>query len=319
MHWPSSHLEHHPQARTQVSTLAGVFCILAGLIQMLWTQDTGPAPAPDAHTGALLQSPQLAHYISQSFTHSVWQELCFLSTQKLQQGQWWRLLSFCAAHAGFWHWAGGSIAFYIVSRSVEPIIGALHLVAVLTLGNVSAGITHCLAHLWDWHGEAAADLLPSQEPLLGMLPALFTLIGVYGTVLPGWRLGAASRWRGARWLATRLSAPRARHAAWFAAACAALWLACGWHPELGSLAVLPALLSGWAYTRMLGFGDRFFLQRIMAEGDHLERRMAQMNWEEFLNVELNPVLEKIARHGLRSLTAAERRILRHSRRKLEGW
>jgi len=44
-----------------------------------------------------------------------------------------------------------------------------------------------------------------------------------------------------------------------------------------------------------------------------------MNWEEFLNAELNPVLEKIARHGLRSLNAAERRILRHSRRKLEGW
>jgi len=70
---------------------------------------------------------------------------------------------------------------------------------------------------------------------------------------------------------------------------------------------------------MLGFGDRFFFQRMMGEGDPLEQRMEQMNWEEFLNAELNPVLEKIARHGLRSLNAAERRILRHSRRKLEGW
>jgi hypothetical protein len=70
---------------------------------------------------------------------------------------------------------------------------------------------------------------------------------------------------------------------------------------------------------MLGFGDWFFFQRVSERGDLLERRMELMNWEEFLNAELNPVLEKIARHGLRSLNAAERRILRHSRRKLEGW
>jgi membrane associated rhomboid family serine protease len=315
MHRPPSHSEHSPQARTHVSTLAGMLCILAGLLQMLWTQHAGQTPPLDSHAGNYLGSLSHAH----NQAHSVWRELCLLSTQKLQQGQWWRLLSFCAAHAGFWHWAGGSLAFYIVSRSVEPIIGSLHLVTVLTLGSVSAGIAHCLVHLWGWQTAGHPEVLPSQEPLLGMLPALFTLIGVYGTILPGWRLGAASRWRVARWLAKRLRSPRALHAAWCAAVCATLWWVSGWHPELGSFALLPALLAGWTYTRMLGFGDRFFLQRIMAEGDHLERRMAQMDWEEFLTVELNPVLEKIARHGLRSLNAAERRILRHSRRKLEGW
>ena len=53
--------------------------------------------------------------------------------------------------------------------------------------------------------------------------------------------------------------------------------------------------------------------------DLLEYRVEHMNWEEFVICELNPVLEKISRHGLRSLSAEERRILRYSRRKLEGW
>jgi membrane associated rhomboid family serine protease len=234
-----------------------------------------------------------------------------LSWLGLCEGRWWLLITFNIVNAGFWHWALGALGLLVMGRSVELIVGRAHLLCVFLLGTVVGACLHCLA--------SRCGFLPPGQPLRGMLPALFALIGVYSTILPGWRIGAASRWRAARWCATRARAPRARHAAWLAGAGACLWWASGWGPDWGPAAMLPALCAGWAYARTLGFGDRFFLQRVMENGDLLERRMQLMNWEEFLNAELNPVLEKIARHGLRSLNAAERRILRLSRRKLEGW
>lgn len=289
MHWQTFPAQGGPQARTPAASLIGLLCLIAGGLQAAcsWTP----------HGGAVAGS-----FLGEALA---------LNSQKLAEGQWWSLLGFSLAHAGFWHWAVGAVGFYVVSRSVEPIIGGWHLLGVTLLGTLFGGVVHCLASLW--------GALPPGQPLKGMLPALFTLVGVYATVLPGWRLGAASRWRGARWCATRLHAPRARHTAWLAAAGAALWWAADGRSECGPGALLPALCTGWAYTRMLGFGDRLFFRRIMEDGDLLERRMELMNWEEFLNAELNPVLEKIAKHGLRSLNASERRILRHSRRKLEGW
>ncbi len=341
MHWPASYTIKAPQPRTPVTWLLGLLCLLAAMLQMLATWKNlspglpygpglrsspgllaGPGlpPARLPHTEllsshGLTPAPSGAAWLNApqdgASVDAPWEGACLLSPQKLLEGQWWRLLFFSLAHAGFWHWAAACLGFCVVSRSVEPIIGGWHLLLVSSLGSLLGGAVHCLASHW--------GALPPNQPLLGMLPALFTLLGVYGTVLPGWRLGAASRWRGARWCASRPWAPRARHAAWAAAGFASLWWATGWHPEAGPAALLPALCTGWVYTRLLGFGDRFFLQRMTGEGDPLEQRMEQMNWEEFLNAELNPVLEKIARHGLRSLNAAERRILRHSRRKLEGW
>ena len=294
MHWSPHFLERGTRPRARAATLVGLVCMIAGCLQVAAAWRCGLVGAGG----------------------SPWLEACELSARKFAEGQWWRLLVFGLAHGGVWHWVVGSLGFYIVGRSVEPILGASHLLVVAALGTLTGGAFHCIA--------PRLGLLPPGQPLVGMLPAFFTLLGVYGTILPGWRLGAALQWRWARWWVARLRAPRARHAAWAAAGCAALWwgalrLGVDWHPECGPWALLPALLTGWAYTRMLGFGDRFFFQRVMEDGDLRERRVEQMNWEEFLNSELNPVLEKIARHGLRSLNAAERRILRHSRRKLEGW
>jgi hypothetical protein len=83
--------------------------------------------------------------------------------------------------------------------------------------------------------------------------------------------------------------------------------------------MLGALGSGWAYTRLLGFGSSLFYHKLIRERAENDRRIEQMNWDEFVSSELDPVLEKIALQGLQSLTRREKAILRQSRRKLEGW
>ncbi len=43
-----------------------------------------------------------------------------------------------------------------------------------------------------------------------------------------------------------------------------------------------------------------------------------MSTDEFLNSEVDPILEKISAHGIHSLTAREREILEKARKKMAG-
>jgi len=251
---------------------------------------------------------------------SLWQWGLALCPETLSPIQLWTLATFPLIHGSAWHWGACLLGLYTVGRSVEPIIGGRHLLGVLALGNLAGGVAHCAAVRLGW--------IPSGCLLMGLLPMVSTLAGVYATVLPGWRLGAAVLRDGSGWWSLPAGwldtsdwrwVPKAKHTGWLAAGLGALWWASGWFPEGGPVAVLAGLGVGWTYTRMLGFGDRVFHERITRSPDLLERRVEHMNWEEFVATELNPVLEKISKHGLRSLTPEERRILRHSRRKLEGW
>lgn len=213
------------------------------------------------------------------------------------------LLTYPFHHSAPLHLVFSCLGIWGVGRSVELMTGGWHLGAGLLLGALVGALAHagCV-----WTGA-----LTPESSLEGALPLLGTLLGMYSTILPGWRIGDASRW-------PRIPL-KARTAGWAAAFACALWWFLGWFPRGGPLPSLAGLLAGWAYARGLGFGDRLFLQHAILESDALEKRIQDMDWEEFLARELNPVLEKIARQGLRSLNRSERRILRHSRRKLEGW
>lgn len=287
MHWSFLQIKSHTTVRAPIAALIGIIGLLAGAAQL--------TVAPS------------------DLGQSSWAECVGISYQGLSQGQLWRLCLFPLLHSGLLHWFLGLVGVYITARSVEPIIGSGHLLLVMAAGSTGGGMAHCVAGILGWTDPA--------QPLIGSWPILFTLAGVYGTVLPGWRLGSAALWgkRGLGWLTAHGDAPTAKAIAWGCAIGGALWWTTGLFAEGGPAAALSSLGIGWAYTRALGFGDLFFHQQVTVSKDLLDHRMDQMNWEEFLNTELNPVLEKISRCGLRSLTPEERRILRKSRRKLEGW
>ena len=224
--------------------------------------------------------------------------------EDLREGRIWGLLTYAFVPGGFWHWLLAMIGLCVFGRSVEPIVGGAHLVVAGVFGSVAGGLLHGLAcHL---------GMLPAGQPLWGAFPMVLALVGVYSTVLPGWYVGSSSRW-------LRLGSFRAREVGWIAAGCCVLWWRSRWWAAAGPLAMLAALCVGWGYTRVLGFGGTLFYQRMVRRDDPHLRRLEAMTWEEFLTFELNPVLEKIARRGLKSLTRAERQTLHYSRRKLEGW
>jgi len=236
-------------------------------------------------------------------------------------GEWWRMLLYCAVHTPPWLGIAGALGLYAAGRAVEPIIGTGQMLLAALLGTVAGALTSCglsaFAAMAQPVGAEGSTLTALDVPvdgasLQGTLPMLGALLGVYSTILPGWRMGAASRWR-------VLFPLTAGGFGWLAAIGCALWWATGWCPESGPGPMLGGLLTGWAFARVLGFGERLFVQRSPANTEPGFRRVEEMNWEEFLRTELNPVLDKISTKGISSLTRAEWRVLQQSRRKLEGW
>jgi hypothetical protein len=76
---------------------------------------------------------------------------------------------------------------------------------------------------------------------------------------------------------------------------------------------------GWLYAHLLGFGHPSFLQRFLARRRTAAERFRHMDTAQFIAEEIDPLLEKISRDGVTSLTRAERRILARAREKiLEG-
>src|SRR6267143_2022537 len=78
-------------------------------------------------------------------------------------------------------------------------------------------------------------------------------------------------------------------------------------------ACLGGLAIGWLYAHLLGFGRPSFLQRFLTRRRAVAERFRRMDAEQFIAEEIDPLLEKISRAGVTSLTRAERRILAQAR------
>ena len=79
---------------------------------------------------------------------------------------------------------------------------------------------------------------------------------------------------------------------------------------------LGGCILGWLYVKQLGYGNPWRIQRYFFEKRQLEERRKHMTAEQFIVEEIDPILEKISRDGIRSLTRNERRILNMGREKM---
>jgi hypothetical protein len=81
-------------------------------------------------------------------------------------------------------------------------------------------------------------------------------------------------------------------------------------------AIPGGLAAGWLYANLLGFGHASWLQRFRRRRMEAAERLQRMSRAEFIEQEIDPLLEKISRDGMQSLTRAERRILDQVREKV---
>lgn len=298
------------RARTPATLALAGFFLLAGLVQW-WGADgalgSGAVPA------ASLEAP--------------WANSLSLRWERVRDvGEWWRILVYCVVHHSLWHAIAGALGLYLAGRAVEPIVGPGQFLGAALFGSIAGALLNCGLSNWpalgQYEGTAALGGHGSMGgiPLEGTFPMLASLVGVYSALLPGWQMGTASRW-GFR-TASRWALPlflTAGAFGWLIAVICALWWASGWFPEAGPASMLAGLMAGWTFTRALGFGGPLWRGRKTTARELGSRRVEEMEWEEFLRTELNPVLEKISTKGMNSLTRADWKVLQQGRRKLEGW
>lgn len=233
------------------------------------------------------QSLVEAFLSGQESRHIFWQWLA-LDGASIAAGQWWKFLTFGFLHADPFHLLGNMLLLYFAGREVEPIVGPRHFLAIYGFGNVLGGVAHWLAMPW--------------EPVVGVSAGVAAVVLAFTTILPELDVTVNLFFV----LPVRL---RAKHLALALLALSTICWATLSATVIGPAGMVAASLFGWTYARQLGFGNPLAIQRYLFEKRQRASRLERMSPEQFMVVEIDPILEKIAREGMGSLTRAERKIL----------
>jgi membrane associated rhomboid family serine protease len=220
-----------------------------------------------------------------------------LSGFGVDAGRYWEFLSYSWIHPGPLpiHMFLNVMVLFYAGREVEPILGSRHLLGIYTLGNLFGGIVHWLA-------------MP-EIVFMGAAAGSAAVLTAFSTILPELEITSDRFAFGDARL-------KCKHLALGLALAAGLLWFFSIGSTIGPAAILAGALLGWAYVEMLGFGAPPAIQRYFFEKRRRKARLKRMSPDEFIHVEIDPILEKISRKGLRSLTRAERKILESGREKL---
>ncbi|MEO6788363.1 MAG: rhomboid family intramembrane serine protease [Chthoniobacteraceae bacterium] len=222
-------------------------------------------------------------------------DLLRLEPHSFFEGEYWRLFSYQFLHAGPAHFFVNLLVLWYAGREIEPIVGRVQFLWMCLLANALGGLA-CLA-------------MGSGVAVVGFSAAVAAVLAAYATIMPELETGLSFfhlfplRFR-AKYLAFAMVA--------FAAVCAAT----GTVASIGPAGILTGSVLGWVWARKLGFGNPMWFQRRAFERRQREARIERMSPEDFMRVEMDPILEKISQHGMQSLSRTERKILEQGREKL---
>jgi membrane associated rhomboid family serine protease len=208
----------------------------------------------------------------------------------------WQFLTAMFLHDGVWHFAANTLVLYLVGRDVESIVGQRNFLLLFLFG----GLAGELGHLF---------LMPAQTVLFGASGGVIAVLLAYATILPELEIASSSR-------LLLPAALKAKHIAYAAVIVAILLLVIDREGTVTHSAYLGGCAAGWLYAHLLGFGRPSIVQRALRQRRATIDRYEQMTAEEFIAEEVDPLLEKISREGMQSLTRAERRTLAKAREKM---
>jgi membrane associated rhomboid family serine protease len=221
-----------------------------------------------------------------------------LSSEGIRAGYYWQFLTYMFLHQGPVHLIVNMLALFFAGREVETIIGRKHLIAIYLIGGLAGGIAQLL-------------ILGIPAWLLGASACVCAVVIAFTTILPELEVTALLFFimplrLKAKYLAMGLVAVSAVLAVFRG----------GTLGGFGHVAHLGGCLVGWLYVRQLGYGNSLRLQRYFFEKRQRNERLERMPPAQFISQEIDPILDKIARDGIHSLTRAERRILEKGRDKI---
>lgn len=219
-----------------------------------------------------------------------------LCDRGLRDAYAWQFITAMFLHNGPWHLLGNMFVLYFLGRDIEAILGQRHFL-YLYLGGAVGGE---LGHLF---------VMPADCVLLAASGGVAAVVVAYATILPELELTSLKFFR----VPLRL---KAKHLAHGAIVLAIVLVCIDRTGTVAHSAYLGGCAAGWLYAHLLGFGRPSFLQRLLRQRQAEAERYEQMSIEQLMAEEVNPLLEKISRHGLLSLSRSERRALLKAREKI---
>lgn len=224
----------------------------------------------------------------------LWEWLA-LDRASIVAGEYWKFLSYSLLHSHPAQLIVNMLLLFFAGREVEHIVGTRHFLGIYGSGIVLGGAVSCLA-------------LPNL-PVVGTTPAVLAVVVAFSTILP--ELEATRnlfyvfpiRVR-AKWLAFSLMVMSG-----------VMWATLT-PPQIGAPGMVAAGVFAWFYVKQLGFGNPLAIQRYIFNRRQRAARLDRMNADQFMSSEIDPILDKISREGMHSLSRSERKILALGREKI---
>jgi len=219
-----------------------------------------------------------------------------LSVEGLKHGFVWQMLTYQFMHAGLLHLLLNGWAIYVFGRAIEEALGWKKFLILFLTSGVIGGIFQALAALL-WPGYFGG-------PVVGASAGGFGLVAAFAVLFPEREL-------------TLLFLPvtfRAKTLLIVSAVLAVLGIV---FPvsNIANAAHLGGMLTGVVFIRWFVQGRRLPWQPPLHRTRSRESE-AELSADEFLQKEVDPILDKISAQGIQSLTAREREILEKARAKM---
>jgi membrane associated rhomboid family serine protease len=225
-------------------------------------------------------------------------EYLALSDHGLRSAYGWQFITAAFLHDGPWHLLGNMFLLYLLGRDVESIIGQRQFLFLYLTGTLAGELGHLF-------------LMPESSALLAASGGPAAVVVAYAAILPELELTSMVLFL----LPIRL---KAKHLAYGAFALATLAVIFDRTATVAHSSFLGGSIAGWFYAHLLGFGRPSILQRAFSQRRAEAERLKAMTPEQFIAEEIDPLLDKISREGIGSLTRAERRVLAKAREKMIG-
>jgi len=225
-----------------------------------------------------------------------------LSFDGLRHGYLWQLLTFQFLHGGLLHIALNSFGIFTFGLAVEQFLGAKRFLKLYLISGVIGGLIQILV-------EFTLTMITHNDyrlyiPVVGASAGLFGLIAAFATMFPERDLTVLLFFV----LPITVSA---RVLLAVSAGISVLGVLID-KSNVAHAAHAGGMLGGWLMLR-------YFARRpVYATRKSREPSGAPAELEtDFLSKDVDPILDKISRQGIQSLTAAERKILDAARKKME--
>lgn len=245
-----------------------------------------------ANVACFIAQALIENFIAPGFT----QHWLALRWESLRAGCFWQLVTYMFLHAGPLHLLVNMLALYFAGREVESILGRRHLLGIYLGGGILGAIGHLLFAL-------------PHVSLMGASAGVFAVLVAFGAILPELQVTLLLFFV----IPIRM---KAKHLVAGLVGIAVLFVIAGSSGNISHVAHLGGAALGWLYVRQLGFGSPMRIQRHFMEKREREARRERLSPAQFIDQEIDPILDKIGRDGMHSLTRAERRILEKGREKI---